>query len=299
MFNSINYKKEKNSTSIPWIESPFFYDLLNSSNLSEDKIERAIKFHEDGYLILDLELTDEFIDSCIRDMYLALERDNVKFQADFYTYSDAPRIFEEWRVSENIRNLCLNKKLIDELEFLYNKEAFPFSTINFIKGSNQPLHSDSIHFNTIPQSWMSGVWIALEDTNTENGTLNVVPGSHKWPIIDYSVLNFQHPDLLVNGEMENYRKYEHFIKQLVETKNGIATPISLKKGQALIWAANLLHGGMEIKDKSKTRLTQAVHYFYKDCTKYYHPMFSNIYEGKYAFKWCDEQNNIKNIQNKF
>jgi hypothetical protein len=96
-----------------------------------------------------------------------------------------------------------------------------------------------------------------------------------------------------NGEKENYRIYEEFIRKLVDANNAQIVPIPLRKGHALIWAANLLHGGMQIVDKNSTRLTQAIHYFYKDCTKYYHPMFSKPYEGKYADKWCNEQTNIK------
>ena len=195
-----NFTTDRDALTTPWVESPFFYDLLESSNLSDDEKEMAIKFHEDGYLILDLELDEIFVDNIINDMYIAMNRDNVKLQAEFYTYSDSPRIFEEWRNSSNIRNLCLHPELIKTLEFLYNKEAFPFSTINFIKGSNQPLHSDTIHFHTIPQLWMSGVWVALEDTTTENGTLNIVPKSHKWGVYDYQSLGLPHPDDYNDGE---------------------------------------------------------------------------------------------------
>lgn len=288
-----NFKTDKNALTLPWTESPFFYDLLESSNLTDEEKQMAINFHEKGYLIIDLELTDEYLSGVINDMYDAIKRDSVKLQAEFYTYSDSPRIFEEWRNSDNIKDLCLHPKLIKTLEFLYNKEAFPFSTINFIKGSNQPLHSDAIHFHTIPQLWMSGVWVALEDTTTENGTLNIVPGSHKWGVYDYQSLGLPHPDEYEDGEKNNYRIYEDLIRGLVEAYNVDVVPVPLKKGQALIWAANLLHGGMQIVDENSTRLTQAIHYFYKDCTRYYHPMFSNIYEGNYAKKWCDEKSNIK------
>ena len=291
-----NFKNDKNALTLPWIESPFFYDLLESCNLNDEDRQMAINFHEKGYVIIDLELTDEYLSGIINDMYDAIKRDSVKLQAEFYTYSDSPRIFEEWRNSDNIKNLCLHPKLIKTLEFLYDKEAFPFSTINFIKGSNQPLHSDTIHFHTIPQLWMSGVWVALEDTTTENGTLNIVPGSHKWGIYDYQSLGLPHPDQYEDGEKNNYRIYEDLIRGLVNAYNVDVVPVSLKKGQALIWAANLLHGGMQIVDENSTRLTQAIHYFYKDCTRYYHPMFSNIYEGNYAKKWCDEKSNIKTYE---
>jgi len=284
---------DKDALDIPWTESPFFYELLSNSKLTGERQQQAIQFHEKGYIILDLELSDDFLNHVVTEMYESIERDNVTKQAEFYTYSNSPRIFEEWRNSDAIRELCLNTKLINTLEFLYNKEAFPFSTINFIKGSNQPLHSDAIHFHTIPQLWMSGVWVALEDTTLENGTLNIVPGSHRWPVFDYDSLKLPHPDSIHDGEKENYRIYEEFIRKLIEAKNAQIVPVPLRRGQALIWAANLLHGGMQIVDKNSTRLTQAIHYFYKDCTKYYHPMFSKPYEGKYADKWCNEQTNIK------
>lgn len=289
----LNVTNDKNALSIPWVESPFFYDLLNNNTHTEEEKNLATQFHENGYVIIDLELDELFLSSIVLDMYKGVERENVKVQAEFYTYNQSPRIFEEWRVSENIRNLCVHPKLIDTLEFLYNKKTFPFSTINFIKGSNQPLHSDAIHFHTIPQLWMSGVWVALEDTTEENGTLNIVPGSHKWEIIDYDTLKLPHPDTVINGEMENYRIYEDVINKLVKSKNSSVKPISLKKGQALIWSANLLHGGMKIKNPDLTRLTQAIHYFYDDCKTYYHPMFSNKYEGEYAKKWCDMTKNIR------
>jgi ectoine hydroxylase-related dioxygenase (phytanoyl-CoA dioxygenase family) len=286
---------DKNFLNLPWTESPFFYDLLHNNQHTEEQIEIAKKFHEDGYVIIDTELSDEEISLINNDVESAVLRDSVNLQAEFYTYSNSPRVFEEWRNSENIKNLCLNKKIIETLEFLYNKKTFPFSTINFIKGSNQPLHSDAIHFHTIPLLWMSGVWVALEDTTTENGTLNIVPKSHKWEIIDYQTLQLPHPDEIENGEEVNYRIYEEVIRNLVKSKNAEILPVELKKGQALIWAANLLHGGMEIKNLELTRKTQAIHYFYGGCTHYFHPMFSDIFEGKYANKWCNEEKNIRTL----
>lgn len=51
-----------------------------------------------------------------------------------------------------------------------------------------------------------------------------------------------------------------------------------KKGQALIWSANLLHGGCPHIDKNHTRWSQVTHYYFEDCI-YYTPAFSNEYLG--------------------
>jgi hypothetical protein len=299
---STNYFIDKHALDVPWIESPFFYDILErDTTLTQEQKDICIQYHEKGYLIIDLELTDEQITPVVTDMYAALEDQATKYHADHFTYSDSKRIFEHWRKSKSIAELTVHPKILDTLSFLYDKEPFPFSTINFIKGSNQPLHSDIIHFHTIPALWMVGVWVALEDVDETNGSLSIVPGSHKWPLYEYHNLNLPHPDKIENGEAVNYVKYEQFLIDLVKAKKAEKYTVKLKKGQALIWAANILHGGCNVEgvtDFTKTRLTQANHYFFKGCSKHYHPMFSRPLEGQYAIKWCNDENNIKTFLQK-
>ena len=198
--SDMKYFKDKNALSMPWVESPFFYELLKNSDLTQKQKDIAIKYHEQGYLIIDLNLQDIEINDIMTDVYKAIDEDTARLQVDHYQYNESPRVFEGWKESQNIKDLVLNKKIMDTLQFLYQKEPLPFSTINFIKGSNQPLHSDAIHFHTIPQLWMVGVWVALENSNKNNGGLRIVPGSHKWGTYEYHNLNLPHPDNRKNGE---------------------------------------------------------------------------------------------------
>lgn len=291
-----NFKFTKQSLDIPWIESPFFYNILNQSDLSEEQKTNCTFYHENGYLIVDLQLDDSVIKKVVSDMYTALEDEKTKYHADHFQYTESKRIFEHWRKSDAIAQLTMHPNIINTLRYLYDEEPFPFSTINFIKGSNQPLHSDTIHFHTVPHLWMVGVWIAFEDVDESNGSLRIIPGSHKWPVYEYHNLNLPHPDDIPDGEAANYRVYEDFLVELIKVHKASEKIVTLKKGQALIWAANMLHGGCNVKnvtDFTKTRLTQANHYFFKGCSKHYHPMFSRPLEGKYALKWCNDNNNIK------
>ncbi len=41
-----------------------------------------------------------------------------------------------------------------------------------------------VHFNSIPQRFMCGVWVAMEDIAPDNGPLHYYPGSHKLPFYD-------------------------------------------------------------------------------------------------------------------
>ena len=229
-------------------------------------------------------------------MHVALEDEKTKYHADHFQYTESKRVFEHWSKSDAIAKLTMHPTIINTLSYLYDEEPFPFSTINFLKGSNQPLHSDTIHFHTVPHLWMVGVWTAFEDVDEKNGSLRIVPGSHKWPVYEYHNLNLPHPDSIEDGEAANYRVYEDFLVELIKAKKANEKIVKLKKGQALIWAANMLHGGCNVEgvtDFNKTRLTQANHYFFKGCSKHYHPMFSRPLENIYANKWCNDHNNIK------
>ena len=76
------------------------------------------------------------------------------------------------------------------------------------------------------------------------------------------------------------------IKDLTEKKAKIK-PIYLKKGQAIVWAANLLHGGTKHINKKLTRKSQVIHYHFKGCSKYYNPGFSVPSVGDYAIRELD------------
>ncbi|GLJ00339.1 hypothetical protein Sbs19_41560 [Sphingobium sp. BS19] len=55
--------------------------------------------------------------------------------------------------------------------------------------------------------------------------------------------------------------------------------LAARKGEALIWCANLLHGGSHQNDPRLTRWSQVTHYFFDDCI-YYTPAFSDEAIGK-------------------
>ena len=56
-----------------------------------------------------------------------------------------------------------------------------FQSINFLTGSEQHTHSDSIHMSTFPLGGMAAAWVALEDITPGNGPLRYYTSSHKLP----------------------------------------------------------------------------------------------------------------------
>jgi ectoine hydroxylase-related dioxygenase (phytanoyl-CoA dioxygenase family) len=275
-----NYFTNKNALDIPWIESPFFYKVLEQSDYTLEEKEILIKYHEDGYLVIDLELDESFINTLMDGIFNELHK--LKTQDDRYHYSDSPRVFEAWKTIPNVLSLARHPKLLSTLKLLYNRNPIPFQTINFLKGSNQPLHQDSIHFYTQPERWMVGTWTALQDMSVDCGPLEIVPGSHKWNHYNFQNLNL--PVVEFGNQFNNYAEYESFLVHMLESSDLVKKQWLGKKGQTLIWASNLLHGGAEILNSESTRYAQATHFYFEGCNHYYSPMFSDVVNGVYSEK---------------
>ena len=109
------------------------------------------------------------------DLITLLQKNNELIKSQLYVKKSLEvngDCIQLWKKSASIKDLALNARIQDTLELLYGKKPFPFSTINFLKGSEQPMHSDSIHFHCVPNLWMAGVWVALEDVDDEIDMMN-------------------------------------------------------------------------------------------------------------------------------
>ncbi|MDY6802927.1 MAG: phytanoyl-CoA dioxygenase family protein [Cyanobacteriota bacterium] len=267
-------------TNYPWVDSPFFEILLEQSNLDAETKEIAKHFAENGYAIVEdlgIENIEKTADEIIEDLG-ARYGDKGKVE-DYWIYEH--RIQDGWRFNQNVKNVATAPNILSLLRTLYQREPIPFQTLNFRKGTQQSTHSDIIHFSSMPLRFMCGVWVALEDTDLNNGPLHYYPGSHKLPIFDLN-------DLGIAGSYQNkpyqvYPIYEEFLQSLIEAKGLKKHKLSIKKGQALIWAANLLHGGEPILDPKRSRHSQVTHYYFSDCM-YHTPLLSDPFLHKIHFK---------------
>lgn len=271
----------------PWVESDLLQFFLKFRPKNIKKIAKF--FHDNGYVVVDLKLSKNYINSTIKDIKKLAYDSNSKKNPKYYHYNENPRIIEGFKKSKFIKDLCHHKTVINLLKKLYEKKPIPINSINFIKGTDQPLHSDYIHFGSIPHKYLAAAWIALENTDYDNGTISVVPGSHKLDIVDYETFNLPTPSS-TEEISKFYKIYENYIKNVVKSKKLKTKYIKLKPGQAIIWAANLLHGGKKIIDKKRTRFSQVIHYHFENCKLIYNPMFSSLSEGRFS------ERNIKKLE---
>ena len=244
---------------MPWIESPYAEQLLAASDADPAWVALARSYHRDGFVVFDFPI--ENMERLASDVQRTLVG----------KYGAERRTMNAWRRNPHVRAIACAPQVLKLLQFLYGRAPIPFQTLNFDVGTQQRMHSDAMHFHSWPARYMCGVWLALEDVDATNGPLMYYEGSHRLPVLNLDDLGIRH----LPTSAQRYGIYEEFIERLAEANDLRRRTIPLRRGQAVLWSANLLHGGSAIEDPQRTRHSQVTHYFFEDCT-YHSPIQADV-----------------------
>ena len=131
---------------------------------------------------------------------------------------------------------CLRfPRVLDAAESLIGPDILAFLMMFIYKPpgvaqSEHPFHQDAVFFPFGPQESCVGVWIPLDPVSEENGTLCVVPGSHRLEVRKHEVregINFGAVAAQgVEGSAEFHRD---------------AIPMEMSPGDCLLFNTRLLH----------------------------------------------------------
>jgi ectoine hydroxylase-related dioxygenase (phytanoyl-CoA dioxygenase family) len=253
----------------------------NDRALSAEQVE---SFERDGYLVLDDPCPGDLVDALNAEFEQRFQDElhpGPEYKQDGVLYRMHPglkgnfhwqRIMDAWRISDNARAIATSPPVLSLLETLYGRAPRPFQTLNFPVGTQQPAHSDAMFFDGSPAGFMCGVWIALEDVDADNGPLVYYPGSHKLPTPTIDVIEEAIGERLDPAGFETVRElrdersrqYSAYCRLLIEKHDLQPQYGTIRKGQAMIWSSNLLHGGAKQHDRARTRLSQVTHYLFED-----------------------------------
>jgi len=218
------------------------------------------EFEKSGFIILRNIIPHHLIDDAISDC-------KGKYTNGVGRLNEERRIQDAWKFSNSVKKIACSEYVLKFLTELVPAATFyPFQTLNFEIGSEQPVHSDSVHFSTIPFGQMVGVWVALEDVDRENGPLVYYPRSHLLPALEG--LNQAFPRSPVRDPYRHYQDYEKIVSSIVKNLELRPSFGNLAKGDAVVWSSGLFHGGSAIKDHGRTRLSQVTHYFARGSVPY-------------------------------
>jgi hypothetical protein len=246
------------------VESDDFEAELDARSPQLSEQDRAIArgLHDDGYALVHDAVPTELCDRVRAEIEPLFEEE--------YAVRER-RVPDAWRRgAESVREIATFQAMQDRLASLYGRRPIPFQTLNFKWGSQQGYHADAIHFTSVPDRYMCGVWVALEDVHHDNGPLTYYPGSHRVP---------QFRSFEPGAGPERYAMFEASQRAVMEQLGVEPVDLDAKKGDALIWTSSLLHGGRPIISEGSTRWSQVTHYFFEDCI-YFQPIYSDFITGE-------------------
>ncbi|GAB4138565.1 MAG: hypothetical protein Fur0041_13570 [Bacteroidia bacterium] len=257
---------QKSGEEVPWMDQqPSKEDILiklRKTNIPQHLHQAVLDWPENGYLIIPGAFAAEFCDRISRELEQSIENNLVDFD---YTNS---RVMNAWKACPAIRSAASDQTVLEVLTFILGKKVLPFQTISFLKGSRQKTHSDFIHMTTEPVGYLIASWLALEDIQPGSGALHYYPGSHRLPYIFGE--HFPHSSNAVSVGDDLYGNYENKIAEVIQVNKLKKEIFYPKKGDLLIWHANLLHGGEPVTDSSLSRKSLVTHYFCQDNILCYH-----------------------------
>lgn len=222
------------------------------TQLGAEAKESLRQFHETGYALLPGYLDGETVDRINAEIQTLQDSGQLSF-----TYGN--KLMFAIRKSPFLSGIWTAPKLLELLSSLIPGNARLFQSINFLQGSQQRTHSDSIHMTTFPLGGLLGVWLALEDIEADQGPLHYYPGSHKLPyFLNASYEN--EGDWAMIGD-KTYKQYEEMIQEKIASADYEKEVFLARKGDLFIWHANLLHGGEPHTNPGKSRKSMVLHYF--------------------------------------
>lgn len=221
-------------------------------NLPSDD-PQIIAWQKQGYLIKEKFFSQEQVDALLSEVA------NLKLQSRLdYNYTGT-KIVQVHKQSAIAKIMMTDSRLIEILALLLDRKIIPFHSIYFNHGSEQAPHSDNIHMATFPKGYLIAVWVALEDIEEGSGEVVYYPSSHRLPYL-YNTDYDNNSNMLWTDQSGN-SKYENRIQSLLEENHLVEHKFLAKKGDILIWHANLIHGGSIVMDEDRTRKSIVFHYF--------------------------------------
>ena len=244
---------------IPWLDRPDALDMvdlkLRRGEITSAEAEQCRCWAANGYIILNNLIENQILEEVWSAYEKAIRAGKITLQPEPAGEHDpfpGPFLNPHKKAGAFCR-ILKHPGLLRWIRVLMEREPKPLQTIASHKGSQQAAHSDSIHMTTYPLGYLAAAWIAFEDIHPDSGPLLFYPGSHKLPYVFSKDVGIAESDLKNEGYGSYQAKYEPFIMRTIEQNNLEPHYFPAKRGDVLIWHANLIHGGSARKDMRLSR----------------------------------------------
>lgn len=260
---------------------------LREGRVRGDDADHLRKFIADGYVVLEGAIPHGLCDD------LAAELDRIQREGSHSVLMQEPnaapgtgspvppglglsqiRFVDMYGAEPLALEILLHHTITSFLSSIFDMPPLLFQGLTFFKGSEQGLHQDTAYVVVQPPLSLAATWVALEDVVEGSGELQYLVGSHR--IADYQFGDGRkHFDPSKDpGQMHD--DWARSLEPRSEEIGGYRQAFLAKKGDVLVWAADLVHGGTPVVDHTLTRKSIVGHY----CPVDANPNYFNFLPGR-------------------
>ncbi len=251
-----------------WTDRRDAHDVLAQrrarGEVTDAEAETLSHYIDHGYVVFpgatDPELIDRYLalferawDEPPSTIYLHWQRQVLPMSRRFY--DEVSKVSDLHCYFDLAGELIFPPLVLRFLEQIFERPPVVFQTMSMRKGSEETLHIDTGPLTLTEPLSMAASWVALEDVQPCSGEFEFVPGSHRLPeLLHYGV---------EKGHSGDFREYAKILNRTLEmcAERGLETKrFMAKKGDVLIWHADLMHGGAKIEDAERTRKSLVAHF---------------------------------------
>jgi phytanoyl-CoA hydroxylase len=222
--------------------------------------EHRRQFAEQGFTVVSGLFSDEEI-ARYRDHYMTL-RKHGSYTGDFSGVDASstdplkryPRMIQMHRWDETSLQWMLDKRINDCLTGLLGQEPFAVQTMFYFKppkARGQALHQDNFYLRAQPGT-CAAAWMAIDACDEQNGCMQIVPGSHLWPLLCTikadTAVSFTDVTVPIPDEHQ-------------------AVPVCMASGDVLFFNGQLVHGSYPNTTEDRFRRALIGHYIQGDASQ--------------------------------
>jgi phytanoyl-CoA hydroxylase len=173
-----------------------------------------------------------------------------------------PRMIHMHRWDETSLRWMLDPRINACLTALLGQEPYAVQTMLYFKPAGargQALHQDQYYLRVQPGTCMAA-WLALDDCDEANGCMQVVPGSHTWPV-------------LCATKADTTQSFTDVTVPLPEGTE--VRPVIMRAGDVLFFNGQLVHGSFPNRTTDRFRRSLIGHYIQGEASevaRWYHPV---------------------------
>ncbi len=227
---------------------------------ASNQLSNTQQFERDGFLVLRSLLSPQEA-AQMREHFMEIRRQALDEQSALRKYYEPtseqdypgdvlkqfPRIMHPHRFDEPSMKMMLDARIESALRELFGEEPLAAQSMFYFKppgARGQALHQDNFYLKVSPGTCIAA-WLSLDEADAENGTLFVVPGSHREKVLCPHAADLS----------------KSFTTEEVDVPQGLqAVEVKLAAGDVLFFNGSLIHGSYPNTSSDRFRRAFICHY---------------------------------------